>query len=70
MGQLERPYDYSFDVDSSSRLSCTEVVIRAFSDLPWQPRMLFGRRTVLPDDVLRLALEPGNAARIVAHIAL
>jgi Permuted papain-like amidase enzyme, YaeF/YiiX, C92 family len=69
IGQIGRPYDYSFDLDSTDRLSCSEVVTGTFHDVTWQVRLLFGRSTVLPDDIIRLALSEGSGLRVVAYFA-
>ncbi|MDP3895402.1 MAG: YiiX/YebB-like N1pC/P60 family cysteine hydrolase [Mesorhizobium sp.] len=67
--QLGHPYDYSFDLDSPDRLSCAEVLTHTFQGVTWQARLLFGRPTVLPDDVVRLALAENSGVALVAYFA-
>jgi hypothetical protein len=67
IGKIGRPYDYSFDVESTERLSCSEVVTDTFHDVTWQVRMLLGRATVLPDDIVRLALTEGSGLEVAGY---
>jgi hypothetical protein len=69
IAQIGRPYDYSFDADDDDRLSCAEVVTGTFQTVPWQVRMLFGRSTVLPDDLIRIALADRAELDIIAYFA-
>lgn len=67
VGQIRQAYDYGFDVDSRERLSCAELVYRAFGDVAWETHLLFGRRTILPDDIVRHALSELSGVDLVAY---
>lgn len=60
------PYDFSFDVDTASETTCAELVLRVFNHVAWPLREIMGRRAVLPDDMLRVALAGAGGVRLVA----
>ncbi|MCP5519421.1 MAG: hypothetical protein H7A45_19430 [Verrucomicrobiales bacterium] len=59
-GHLDKPYDFEFDFNVSTRVVCTELVYRAYHgraglDLPLVKRL--GRYTLTGDDLAHLALD-------------
>jgi hypothetical protein len=63
--QLGKAYDFNFDVETSDRIVCSELVYAACTDLPWPTERALGRHTISPDAVARQAL-PGGCLRTVA----
>ncbi len=51
MSHLYKNYDFNFDLESSERIFCTELIYLAFDDLAWQTRKTWGRFTMSPDDI-------------------
>jgi hypothetical protein len=67
VGQVGRPYDYSFNAGNADRLSCAELVVRIFKDIPWQTYAFLGRPTIMPDDIAQFALANYGGAEIVGY---
>jgi hypothetical protein len=67
IGLLKRPYDYSFDVDNQDRVTCAEIVYQAFRKVAWETHTLFGRRAILPDDILRMGFSNATGVDVVAY---
>ena len=54
---IGRPYDTNLDLDDRDRLTCAELVVEVFPSLVLPVRYSLGRRTLIPDDIVRLAAE-------------
>lgn len=66
--RLGEPYDFSFDVDTPSRTTCTEFAARVFADVSWPIRDAFDRRVLVPDDMIRAAAAPGRPIAVVTYV--
>ncbi|OIQ17083.1 MAG: hypothetical protein BM556_12770 [Bacteriovorax sp. MedPE-SWde] len=53
--QLNKKYDFNFDVHTLEKVVCSEVVYHAFGHVNWPTSYLFGRYTITPDEVISLA---------------
>jgi hypothetical protein len=51
--QIGKNYDFSFDVESTEEIVCSELVYVAFDDLVWDTSKSLGRYTISPDQVAR-----------------
>jgi uncharacterized protein YycO len=49
--QVGKSYDFSFDVESTNRIVCSELVYHAYAHLDWPTRRRLGRVTISPDNV-------------------
>jgi hypothetical protein len=54
--QLGKEYDFNFNIKSSDRINCTELLYLSFDFIPWITRTYLGRETLFPDDILQTAL--------------
>jgi hypothetical protein len=68
MKQMNKSYDYNFDIESSDKINCTELVYLAYDFINWKERYYLGRYTLFPDDLLITALNNRNF-EIVARIS-
>ena len=50
------PYDYTFDVTSTDRLACTELINLAMPSLRIQTRLAYGRTVIFPDEIVAQAI--------------
>ncbi len=66
LASLGKPYDFAFDADTASEVTCAEVVMRSFTHIAWPLREIMGRRSLLPDDVLRTALDGQSGVQLLA----
>jgi len=79
--QLDKKYDFNFDVHTLEKVVCSEVPYHAFGHIKWPTSYLFGRYTITPDEVISLAFYDNspikydmaiiaNKKKKVTHISL
>jgi uncharacterized protein YycO len=49
--QVGKAYDFNFDVESTDRIVCSELVYHAYGDVRWPIARHLGRVTISPDNV-------------------
>jgi hypothetical protein len=49
--QVGKAYDFNFDVESTDRIVCSELVYHAYGDIRWPVARHLGRVTISPDNV-------------------
>ena len=54
--QLNKGYDFSFDIESPESITCTELVFLAYDFVEWETRYTWSRVTISPDDLVLTAL--------------
>lgn len=57
--QVGKPYDFNFDVETTDRIVCSELVYQVFTEMLWPTSRTLGRATISPDQVAARALEGG-----------
>lgn len=57
--QVGKAYDFNFDVESTDRIVCSELVYHAYGDIRWPTARHLGRATVSPDNIAVLATSRG-----------
>jgi len=57
--QVGKAYDFNFDVESTDRIVCSELVYHAYGDIRWPTARHLGRATVSPDNIAVLATADG-----------
>jgi hypothetical protein len=57
--EIGKPYDFNFDLESTERMVCSELVYLVFPDLPWPTSSVLGRTIVTPDHVAQMAGKRG-----------
>lgn len=57
--QVGKAYDFNFDVESTDRIVCSELVYHAYGDIRWPTARHLGRVTISPDNVAREATAEG-----------
>lgn len=60
--QVGKAYDFNFDVESTDRIVCSELVYHAYGDIRWPTARHLGRATVSPDNIAVLATGDGPFA--------
>lgn len=60
--QVGKAYDFNFDVESTDRIVCSELVYHAYGDIRWPTARHLGRSTVSPDNIAVLATGGGPFA--------
>ena len=62
--QVGKGYDFNFDVVSTDRIVCSELVYHTYSHQQWPTARYLGRATISPDNVALRAL-PGEVLDVV-----
>lgn len=62
--QLGKAYDFNFDVESTDRIVCSELIYQVYTEMIWPTSKQLGRATISPDQVAQRAL-PGGPLRVV-----
>ena len=62
--QLGKAYDFNFDVESTDRIVCSELIYQVYTEMPWPTSKQLGRATISPDQVAQRAL-PGGPLRVI-----
>ncbi|MGD8569128.1 MAG: YiiX/YebB-like N1pC/P60 family cysteine hydrolase [Gammaproteobacteria bacterium] len=57
--QVGKAYDFNFDVETTDRIVCSELVYLVFTDITWPTGKTLGRYTISPDNVAQKALNGG-----------
>ena len=63
--QVGKAYDFNFDVETTDRIVCSELIYSAYTGIDWPTEKALGRATISPDHVALKALN-GGPLRLVA----
>ncbi len=66
-GSLDLPYDYTFEVATTDRLACTELVNLAMPGLRIATRMAYGRNVIFPDEIVAQGIR-GERLRLIGYL--
>lgn len=66
-GSIGVPYDYTFDIASTDRLACTELIPLAMPGLRVAPRVAYGQAVIFPDAVAAQAIR-GERLALVGYM--
>ena len=66
-GYLGTPFDTSFDVKDTSKLTCLELLNYVYPEINLLERYVQGRYAYIPDDLVRSAVENKSRLRFVTH---
>lgn len=56
LDQVGKEYDFNFDVDTHTRIVCSEIAHVTFKKIKWQTDRSLGRYTISPDSVAKYAV--------------
>jgi uncharacterized protein YycO len=62
--QIGKDYDFNFDVETTDRIVCSELIYATYTDITWPTTKTLGRSTISPDQVAVKAL-PGGPLELV-----
>jgi len=57
--QVGKSYDFNFDVESSDKIVCSELIYTTFTDISWPTENTLGRYTISPDNIAVKTLKNG-----------
>jgi hypothetical protein len=67
--QLGKKYDFNFDVETTDKLVCSELLYQSFGHVAWPTEKYVGRTTISPDNVGELLLYGKAPNQLVYYIA-
>jgi len=69
LGQLGKTYDFNFDVETTDKLVCSELLYQVYGDIKWPTKSILGRFTITPDNVTSLALYQNSPIELAYYVA-
>lgn len=69
LSQMGKVYDFNFDVETTDRLVCSELLYQSFGHIHWPTEDLLGRITISPDNVASLALYTDSPVELLYYVA-
>ena len=58
--QVGKPYDFNYDIETTDKIVCSQLVYLAYTDIDWPTDNLVGRYTISPDNIAQKALHDGE----------
>ena len=49
--QIGKEYDFNFDVETTDKIVCSQLVYLAYTDIQWPTDNILGRYTISPDNI-------------------
>ncbi len=65
--QIGKAYDFNFDVETTDKIVCSELVYLTYPDPGWPTEKIMGRYTISPDNVARKALGGGPLELVLLY---
>ncbi len=69
LSQMGKVYDFNFDVETTDRLVCSELLYQTFGSFNWPTEKLLNRVTISPDNVASLSLYTDSPIDLVYYVA-
>ncbi len=69
LAQIGKEYDFNFDVETSDKLVCSELLYQVFGAIHWPTDRMLKRATISPDNVLSLALYQQTPIKLSYYIS-
>jgi uncharacterized protein YycO len=57
--QIGKEYDFNFDIESTDKIVCSELIYVTFTNINWPTENMLGRYTISPDNIAAKTLEDG-----------
>ncbi|OBT14043.1 hypothetical protein A9264_02410 [Vibrio sp. UCD-FRSSP16_10] len=58
--QIGKEYDFNYDIETTDRIVCSQLVYIAYDDINWSTDKVMGRYTISPDAIAKQALHNSN----------
>jgi hypothetical protein len=69
LAQLGKKYDFNFDVETSDKLVCSELLYQVFGSVHWPTDRMLKRATISPDNVMSLVLYQNTPLQLSYYIS-
>lgn len=68
LAQLGKKYDFNFDLETTNKLICTELLYYVFGSIHWPSEHYFNRSSISPDNALSLTLYKNSPTSLVYYV--
>lgn len=68
MSQNGKAYDYSFDVMTQSKVTCTEIIAFSYGTINWPTTPVMGRKSFTPNNVVELLYYQNSPLEFIFYI--
>lgn len=65
MAQHGKTYDFNFDVETTDRLVCSELLYQSYGEVVWPTESYLGRYTISPDNVASIIVQKSTPFKLV-----
>ncbi len=68
LSQLGKSYDFNFDVETTNKLVCSELLYQSFGEIKWPTKKYLNRITITPDNIASLSLYDNTPMSLIYYI--
>jgi len=65
--QIGKDYDFNYDVETTDKIVCSQLVYLAYTDIEWPTERVVGRYTISPDNIAYKAINSGPLELVVFY---
>jgi len=69
ISQIGKVYDFNFDVETTDKIVCSELLYQSFGTINWPTEKLLNRVTISPDNVASLTLYTNSPLELIYYVA-
>lgn len=69
LAQLGKKYDFNFDLETTDKLFCSELLYYIFGPIHWPIERHFNRSSITPDNILSLTLYKNTPTSLIYYIS-
>lgn len=69
LAQLGKKYDFNFDLETTDKLICSELLYYIFGPIHWPNKRYFNRSSISPDNVLSLTLYSNTPTSLIYYVS-
>lgn len=66
--QIGKEYDFNFDVETTDKIVCSQLVYLAYTDMKWPTDNILGRFTISPDNIAMKVTDEQGLATLLLYI--
>lgn len=63
--QIGKAYDFNFDVETTDRIVCSELIYLTYTKIDWPTDMTLGRATISPDNIAQKSINGGQLSIVM-----
>ena len=66
--QVGKAYDFNFDVETTDKIVCSELIYHSYTDYQWPTKRTLGRSTISPDNIASKALGTNELDLVLLYL--